>query len=60
MDEINKKDNVAGLIFVGCILIGVAIGLWMGRVAIGALLGVGFGFLAKAALQMKENDRKGK
>ncbi|MBL7943692.1 MAG: hypothetical protein JNM00_13045 [Flavobacteriales bacterium] len=60
MEEINKKDNVGGLIFVGCILIGVAMGLWMGRVAIGALLGVGFGFLAKAALQMKANDSNNK
>lgn len=41
-----RKDS-RNYVFIGCILIGVGIGMYFGKVAIGSILGVGVGFLAK-------------
>ena len=40
-----KRSGVAGLIFVGCLLIGLAIGLLTGEVAVALLGGLGVGFI---------------
>lgn len=48
----NKK--IANYLFLGFILIGVAAGMFMRKPAIGAVLGVGIGFLVKA-LYLKKN-----
>jgi len=45
----NKKkqtSTVAGLLFVGCIIIGLALGLLLQHVAFGTLIGIGAGFVA--------------
>lgn len=40
--------KIGTYLFVGCILIGTAIGLFLKKPAFGAVLGVGIGFLVKA------------
>jgi hypothetical protein len=42
-----KKEDSSSYVFVGCILIGVALGMYLGNVGMGSVLGVGVGFLAK-------------
>lgn len=45
-----KKEDVPGLAFVGCLFIGLALGMVYGNVAVGVLGGLGAGFLIMAFL----------
>ena len=49
-NENQKPDRkgVTGLIFVGCLMLGLAIGFLIGNVAAGVLGGLGVGFIAMA------------
>jgi hypothetical protein len=42
----SSRSGVSGLVFVGCILIGLALGMVFGNVAVGVLGGLGAGFIA--------------
>ena len=42
------RKGVSGLVFVGCLMLGLAIGLLTGNVAVGLLGGLGVGFIAMA------------
>lgn len=59
MTEEKKKSplDISGTLFIACCIIGVGIGMAFGKVAIGAILGVGFGFAALAMLKLREKDR---
>ena len=51
MDE--KKQNtstIAGVVFVGCIFIGLGLGLLYNATATGILLGMGIGFIAMGVI----------
>lgn len=41
-----KNSGVTGLVFVGCLMIALAIGLLTGEVAVALLGGLGVGFIA--------------
>jgi hypothetical protein len=43
-----KRSGISGLVFVGCLLIGLAIGLLTGDVAVWILGALGAGFIAMA------------
>lgn len=43
-----KKSGISGLVFVGCLMIGLAIGFLIGNIAAGVLGGLGVGFIAMA------------
>lgn len=43
-----KKSGISGLVFVGCLMIGLAIGFLIGNIAAGVLSGLGVGFIAMA------------
>lgn len=53
-----------GMLIAGCLFVGIAIGMWAGDVAPGALLGLGAGFLAQylfgedGVLTKRRNDGK--
>ena len=40
-----------GIAFVGCILVGVALGMLYGQTAVGSVLGVGVGFIVMALIR---------
>lgn len=46
---IGKQDSmrkgISGLIFVGCLLVGMAIGFWFGNIVVGLFGGLGVGFI---------------
>jgi hypothetical protein len=43
-----KKSGISGLVFVGCLMLGIAIGLLTGNVAVGVMGGLGVGFITMA------------
>ncbi len=42
------RSGISGLVFVGCLLLGLAIGFLIGNVVIGLIGGLGVGFIAMA------------
>lgn len=47
MDEQNKKKStIGGIIFTGCMFIGLGLGLHYGVVTTGLFIGMGTGFIA--------------
>lgn len=48
--EIQNKNNnkIAGAIFIGCMFIGMGIGMYFGKITIGIMVGMGIGFIASA------------
>ncbi|HRG88847.1 MAG TPA: hypothetical protein PLW44_07505 [Chitinophagales bacterium] len=50
--EINQKDDknkVTGLVFVGCLFVGMGVGYFTGQFRAGLFIGMGIGFLTSAA-----------
>ena len=45
-----EKNKTANYIFIGLICIGVASGMYIGKPAVGAIVGVGLGFIVKAVV----------
>ena len=43
-----KRTEISGLVFVGCLMIGFAIGLLIGNIVVGLFGGLGVGFIAMA------------
>lgn len=43
-----KKHDIPGLVFVGCLFIGLALGIAYGNAAVGVLGGLGAGFIFMA------------
>lgn len=51
-----EKDKIGGLLFVGCMFIGMGIGKYMGALSTGTLIGLGAGFLAMAVYRVAKKD----
>jgi len=53
MAKNNKRDEYesGGVAFIGCILIGIGVGLFYDHVAVGTLIGTGVGFVVMALLR---------
>ena len=47
----SRRDDVGGLAFVGCLFIGLALGIALGNAAVGVLAGLGCGFIAQALVK---------
>ena len=45
-----RRKGISGLVFVGCLMLGLAIGLLAGNVAVGILGGLGVGFIGMALM----------
>jgi len=45
-------------IFVGCMFIGIAIGIYYNQVAVGTLLGMGVGFIARGLLYVNNEKNQ--
>ena len=44
----SSRKGISGLVFVGCLMIGLAVGLLTGNMAVALLGGLGVGFIAMA------------
>ena len=56
MENKNSETNkIGGMIFVGFMFVGIAAGMYFGRVAIGTLAGLGVGFIASAMYRSEKN-----
>lgn len=54
METENKNNNkIAGTFFVGCMFIGIGVGMYFDKVSIGTLIGMGVGFIASAMAKSK-------
>ena len=51
-NEKQKPDRtgVSGLVFVGCLMLGLAVGFFIGNIVAGLFGGLGVGFIAMAIL----------
>ena len=49
----SKKDDMAGMVFVGFFFLGMAGGAIYGRWDVGPFLGLAMGFIASALVKMK-------
>jgi uncharacterized membrane protein len=55
----NQDQNyhkVSGVIFVGCMFLGMGIGMIFKQTGIGMFIGMGVGFLASGILKLKEKN----
>lgn len=43
-----SRSGISGLVFVGCLLLGLAIGFLAGNIVVGVIGGLGVGFIAMA------------
>ena len=41
----SKSDTAGGFVFVGALMIGIGLGIFYGNPAVGALVGLGVGFI---------------
>jgi hypothetical protein len=50
----NTQNNIGGLTFVGCMMVGIGVGVLVNQAGAGTLIGLGVGFLAMALLRNKK------
>jgi len=48
-----KRKGISGLVFVGCLMLGMGIGFAVGNVPVGLFVGMGVGFIAMAIVRYK-------
>ena len=51
-----KRKGISGLVFVGCLMIGFAIGFVTGQLPAGIFGGLGVGFIAMAIVRYKVGE----
>jgi hypothetical protein len=52
--ETQKNNNrLGGAIFVGCMFIGMGIGMYFNRMTVGIMVGMGIGFIGSAIARAK-------
>lgn len=54
MENNKRKDSTGGIIFVGCLMLGIAVGMYTGHTGVGTMAGLGIGFIAKALVRMSK------
>jgi hypothetical protein len=55
MENQDKNNNIGWYLFVGCMFIGIGIGMALGKAGIGTMIGMGVGFLASALYKGEKN-----
>ena len=54
--EPKSRKGISGVVFVGCLLLGMGIGFAVGNVVVGLFIGLGVGFLAMAIVRYKVGE----
>ena len=49
--EVRSKSGITGLVFVGCLLIGLAVGIFTNNVAVALIGALGVGFIVMAIVR---------
>ena len=57
-DAKKTAQKVGGLLFVGCMFLGMAAGWYLGRLNIGLFAGMGLGFIMMAVSVMSEANKR--
>ena len=52
----NWEGTVTGKIFVGCMFVGIGIGMFFGETGAGTMLGMGVGFIIETIYSKKSNN----
>ena len=52
----SKRKGISGLVFVGCLMIGLAVGFITGNIVAGLFGGLGVGFIAMAIVRYKVGE----
>ena len=52
-NESRPWSNLGSGIFIGCMFVGMGIGMYIDKVSIGTLIGMGVGFIASAIAKSK-------
>lgn len=50
-EQESKRKGVAGLVFVGCLMLGFAVGFLLSNLVVGLFGGLGIGFIAMAIVR---------
>lgn len=53
METQNNNTKIAGAFFIGCMFVGIGIGMYFDKVSVGTLVGMGVGFIASAIAKAK-------
>jgi|GEM_PF-954487 len=60
-DQTGKKNaaqKAGGLLFVGCMFIGIAVGFYVKNIAMGTMGGMGLGFILMAVVALSASNKK--
>ena len=55
-EESRKRKGISGLVFVGCLMVGFAVGFMTGNIVAGLFGGLGVGFIAMAIVRYKVGE----
>ncbi len=53
METPKNNNRIAGMVFIGCMFIGMGIGMYLGKMTVGIMIGMGVGFIASAIARAK-------
>ena len=55
-DKIFDIQTFEGKIFVGCMFVGIGIGMFFGETGVGTMIGMGVGFIAESIYSKKKTN----
>ena len=50
-EDVRSRQGASGVVFVGCFMLGLAVGLFLNSVAVGVLGGLGLGFVGMGVVR---------
>jgi hypothetical protein len=54
-DKFKENENISWYVFIGCMFIGIGIGMALDKAGVGTIVGMGVGFLASAMHKSEKN-----